>query len=60
MVIDTTVQEKNITAAAAAYPTDAKLAVKVIKKCRKIASKEGIQLRQSYRRVDGRNFTGRS
>ncbi|MEM9829300.1 MAG: transposase [Bacteroidota bacterium] len=39
-------QEKNIT-----YPTDAKLAVKVIKKCRKIASKEHVQLRQSYRRV---------
>ncbi|WKN42927.1 IS5 family transposase [Tunicatimonas pelagia] len=46
VLIDTTVQEKNIT-----YPTDAKLAVRVIDKCRKIASKEGIQLRQSYRRV---------
>ena len=46
VVFDTTVQEKNIT-----YPTDAKLAVKVIKKCRAIARKEGIKLRQSYRRV---------
>lgn len=46
VVIDTTVQEKNIT-----YPTDAKLAVKVINHCRKIATKEGIKLRQSYRRI---------
>lgn len=46
VIIDTTVQEKNIT-----YPTDAKLAVKVIKYCRKIAAKEGIQLRQTYRRI---------
>ena len=46
VVIDTTVQEKNIT-----YPTDAKLAVKVIKKCRTIARKEGVELRQSYQRV---------
>ena len=46
VLIDTTKQEKNIT-----YPTDAKLAVRVIDKCRKMASKEGIQLRQSYRRV---------
>jgi IS5 family transposase len=46
VVFDTTVQEKNIT-----YPTDAKLAVKVIKKCRSIARKEGVELRQSYQRV---------
>lgn len=46
VVFDTTVQEKNIT-----YPTDAKLAVKVIKKCRSIAMKEGVEQRQSYRRV---------
>lgn len=46
VVFDTTVQEKNIT-----YPTDAKLAVKVIKKCRTIARKEGVELRQSYQRV---------
>lgn len=44
--IDTTVQEKNIT-----YPTDIKLAVKIIKQCRKIAWQEEIQLRQSYKFV---------
>lgn len=44
--IDTTVQEKNIT-----YPTDTKLAVKIIKQCRKIAAKEGLRLRQSYKFV---------
>ena len=36
-------QEKNIT-----FPTDAKLAKKVIDTCRKIADKEDIPLRQSY------------
>ncbi|HDP76468.1 MAG TPA: IS5 family transposase [Bacteroidales bacterium] len=41
--IDTTVQEKNIT-----YPTDAKLHRKIIQKCKDIAQKEGIELRQSY------------
>lgn len=46
VVFDTTVQEKNIT-----YPTDVKLAVKVIKKCRSMARKEGVELRQSYQRV---------
>ena len=46
VVIDTTVQEKNIT-----YPTDVKLHKKIIDKCVKIAKKEGIQLRQSYRRI---------
>ena len=46
MVIDTTVQEKNIT-----YPTDSKLAEKVIDTCRNIAKQEGIPLRQSYLRV---------
>ena len=40
VVIDTTVQEKNIT-----HPTDSKLAKKVIDTCRKIASQEGIRLR---------------
>jgi len=44
--IDTTVQEKNIT-----FPTDAKLAKKVIDNCGKIAEKEGINQRQSYKRV---------
>jgi len=42
--IDTTAQPKNIT-----YPTDTKLAVKIIKKCRKIAKSEGVEFRQSYR-----------
>ena len=44
--IDTTVQEKNIT-----FPTDAKLAKKVIDNCTKIAEKEGIKQRQTYKRV---------
>lgn len=44
--IDTTVQEKNIT-----FPTDAKLAKKVIDNCVKIAEKEGITQRQTYKRV---------
>lgn len=44
--IDTTVQEKNIT-----FPTDAKLAKKVIDNCVKIAKKEGIPQRQTYKRV---------
>lgn len=43
---DTTVQEKNIT-----YPTDSKLHRKIIKKCIGIASKESIELRQSYTRT---------
>ena len=46
VVVDTTVQEKNIT-----FPTDAKLAKKVIDTCRKIAIKEDISLRQSYSRT---------
>ncbi len=45
VLIDTTVQEKNIT-----YPTDVKLQKKIIEKCRKIAKKENIQLRQTYRK----------
>lgn len=46
VLIDTTVQEKNIT-----FPTDVKMRVKVIAKCRKIAKVEGINLRQSYKRT---------
>jgi IS5 family transposase len=46
VVIDTTVQEKNIT-----FPTDTKLRVKVMNRCWKIAAEEGFQLRRSYRRV---------
>ena len=44
VVIDTTVQEKNIT-----FPTDTKLRVKVMNRLWKIAKEEGIQLRRSYR-----------
>ena len=43
---DTTVQEKNIT-----FPTDDKLYKKVINECRAIAEKEGIVLRQTYKRT---------
>jgi IS5 family transposase len=45
VVIDTTVQEKNIT-----FPTDTKLCTRVMARCWKLAAKEGIQLRRSYRR----------
>lgn len=44
--IDTTVQEKNIT-----FPTDAKLHKKIIKKCKEIAKKEDLSVRQSYTRT---------
>ena len=46
LLVDSTAQEKNIT-----YPTDAKLLVKVIKRCNKIAGAEQITQRQSYRRT---------
>ena len=46
VMVDTTVQEKNIT-----FPTDAKLYKKVITKCNRIAKSCGIELRQSYRFV---------
>lgn len=46
VVIDTTVQEKNIT-----FPTDDKLRKKIIRKCVDIAEKEGVVLRQTYRRT---------
>ena len=42
---DSTVQEKNIT-----YPTDSKLAKKIIAKCKKIAEEYSLPLRQSYTR----------
>lgn len=44
--IDTTVQEKNIT-----YPTDAKLHKRIADKCVKIAEKESLTLRRSYKRT---------
>jgi IS5 family transposase len=43
VIIDTTVQEKNVT-----YPTDGKLAIKMIHHLHKIAKTEGIQLRRTY------------
>ena len=44
--VDTTVQEKNIT-----YPTDAKLHKKIIQKCKAIAKKEQLPIRQPYTRI---------
>ncbi len=41
--IDTTVQEKNIT-----YPTDAKLAIKIINRLNKLAKARGIQQRRTF------------
>ena len=43
VIIDTTVQEKNVT-----YPTDGKLAIKMIHQLHRIAKEEGIQLRRTY------------
>lgn len=42
-IIDSTVQESNLT-----YPTDGKLAIKIIIHLLRIAKKEGIKLRRSY------------
>ena len=46
VIVDTTVQEKNIT-----FPTDTKLHKKMIDKCLKIAKKENLTLRQTYTRT---------
>ncbi len=46
MMQDTTVQENNIT-----FPTDTKLAKKIIDACNQIAQKEQIKQRQTYVRV---------
>lgn len=43
VIIDTTVQEKNVT-----YPTDGKLAIKMIHHLHRIAKEEGLQLRRTY------------
>jgi len=43
VIVDTTVQESNLT-----YPTDGKLAIKIINHFHKIAKKEKIRLRRSY------------
>ena len=45
VVIDTTVQEKNVT-----YPTDTKLYRKVICRCWKLADREELGLRRRYRK----------
>ena len=49
VLVDTTVQEKNIT-----FPTDVKLYKKIIDGCRKISKEAGISQRQSYKRVEKR------
>lgn len=46
LLIDSTVQEKNIT-----FPTDTKLYNKIAEKCVSVADKEGVRLRQTYRRT---------
>jgi len=46
LLIDTTVQEKNIT-----FPTDTKLYKKIVEQCVAIAEDEGVKLRQTYRRT---------
>lgn len=43
VIVDTTVQENNIT-----YPTDGKLAIKIINHLHKIAKTESIQMRRTY------------
>jgi IS5 family transposase len=46
VVVDTTVQEKNIT-----HPTDTKLAHKIIRRCWKLADKNNLALRRRYRKA---------
>jgi IS5 family transposase len=46
VVVDTTVQEKNIT-----YPTDTKLAHRIIRRCWKLADRHGVKLRRRYRKA---------
>jgi transposase, IS5 family len=46
VVVDTTVQEKNIT-----HPTDTKLAHKIIHRCWKLADRQGVKLRRRYRKA---------
>lgn len=43
VLVDTTVQEKAIT-----YPTDSKLAIKIINRLNKLAKSEGIQQRRTF------------
>ena len=53
VVIDSTVQEKNVT-----YPTDTKLYRKVIVRCWKLADKEQIRLRRRYGKEVSEMFAG--
>ena len=46
VTVDTTVQPKNIT-----FPTDAKLLHAAVRGLTRLASKHGVRLRQSYRRI---------
>jgi transposase, IS5 family len=46
VVVDTTVQEKNIP-----HPTDTKLAHKIIRRCWKLADRNGVKLRRRYRKA---------
>ena len=46
VVVDTTVQEKNIT-----FPTDTKLAAKIVRGGVKVARRHGVKLRQSFERT---------
>ena len=55
VLVDTTVQEKNIT-----YRTDAKLYKKVIQRCTTLAQRVGVKLRQSYRYVSQKLFSAQS
>lgn len=46
VVVDTTVQEKNIT-----HPPDTKLAHKIIRRCGRVADRNGVKLRRRYRKA---------
>jgi len=50
VIVDTTVQENNIT-----YPTDDKLAIKIINQLVKIAKKENNKLRRTYKALRNNN-----
>lgn len=53
VIIDTTAHEKNVT-----YPTDGKLAIKIINRLHKIAKREGIALRRTYvKEIKGHRMT---